>query len=103
VVNGGDRELSLAVDWSEFSYSWTCVIIFIIAYLMGIPTNVSIYAKVNSFGVVFIAIIILFIFGLGFYSMSNTEFTYDKDKYDLYLLERSKAEDPDSIPYLSFV
>ena len=76
IFTGGDRTLSLAVDWSEFSYSWTCIIIFVTVYVMGIPKDVSIYAKINSFGVVFIGIIIVFIFGLGFYSISNTHYTY---------------------------
>ena len=103
MFTGGDRTLSLAVDWSEFSYSWTCVIIFIIAYIMGIPTDVSIYAKINSFGVVFIGIIIIFIFGLGFYSMSTTDFTYSASVYQDYIDERAKSPDPDSIPYLSYI
>ena len=98
--NGGDRELDLKVDWSEFSYSWTCVIIFATVYIMGIPKDVSIYAKINSFGVVFIGIIILFMLGLGFYSMTNTDFTYSESAYNDYLAK--KAIDPDT-PYLSYI
>ena len=82
MINGGDRKLDLKPDWSEFSYSWTCVIIFVLVYLMGIPKDVSIYAKINSFGVVFITIIILFICGLGFYSISNTDFTTDEAVFE---------------------
>ena len=93
--------MSLNVDWSEFSYSWTCVIIFVTVYIMGIPKDVSIYAKINSFGVVFIAIIILFIFGLGFYSMHDTDFTYSESTYNDYLAKR-KA-DPDNTPYLAYI
>ena len=68
---------------------------------MGIPKDVSIYAKINSFGVVFIAIIILFIFGLGFYSMHDTDFTYSESTYNDYLAKR-KA-DPDNTPYLAYI
>ena len=100
MINGGDRELSLDVDWSEFSYSWTCVIIFATVYIMGIPKDVSIYAKINSFGVVFIAIIILFIFGLGFYGMANTDYTYSESAYNAY---KAKRETDPSIPYLSYI
>ena len=84
IFTGGNRELNLAPDWSEFSYSWTCVIIFLIVYVMGIPKDVSIYAKINSFGVVFITVILLFIFGLGFYSLSNTEYTTSEEVFDKY-------------------
>ena len=84
IFTGGNRELNLAPDWSEFSYSWTCVIIFLIVYVMGIPKDVSIYAKINSFGVVFITVILLFIFGLGFYSLSNTEFTTSEEVFEKY-------------------
>ena len=99
-ISGGNREIVLEPDWSEFSYSWTCVIIFVIVYIMGIPKDVSIYAKINSFGVVFISIIILFIFGLGFYSIFNTEYTYSESTYNDYLAKRAKDKDT---PYLSYI
>ena len=51
---------------------------------MGIPKDVSIYAKINSFGVVFIGIIIVFIFGLGFYSLSNTNFTTSEATFEKF-------------------
>ena len=41
VFTGGNRDLDLSPDWSEFSYSWTCVIIFVIVYVMGIPPLMS--------------------------------------------------------------
>jgi hypothetical protein len=67
---------------------------------MSIPKDVSIYNKINSFGVVFISIILLFQFSVGFYSISNTTYTYSEEKYDEYLDELS--EDPDT-PYLAFI
>ena len=42
---------------------------------MTAPKNTSIYNKINSFGVVFILIIIIFTCGVGFYSMTNTNYT----------------------------
>ena len=103
MFNGGDREIDYDPDWSEFSYSWMCVAIFILAYVMGIPTDVSIYAKINSFGVVFISIIILFIFSLGFYSLSKTDFTSNSSEYDSYLKKRHEAKNPDDVPYLAYI
>ena len=38
--------------------------------------NLSIFVKINTFGVVPIFIIIIFIIGVGFYSMTNTSFTF---------------------------
>ena len=100
MINGGDRKLDLKPDWSEFSYSWTCVIIFVLVYLMGIPKDVSIYAKINSFGVVFITIIILFICGLGFYSISNTDFTTDEAAFEQF---KEQYEQDKNTPYVSYI
>lgn len=76
LFTGADRQLTLAPDWSQFSYSWTCVIIFFIVFLMTASSNLQLFVKINSFGVIFIAIIIVFICGMGFYGFSNTAFTY---------------------------
>ena len=51
---------------------------------MTAPRDVSIYNKINSFGVLFILIIIIFTSGVGFYSISNTDYTVDKDRYKEY-------------------
>jgi len=48
---------------------------------MTAPRNVSIYNKINSFGVVFIMIIILFTSAVGFYSISNTTYTTSNEVY----------------------
>ena len=41
--NGQDANLKLSPNWSEFSYSWTCVIILIITFLMALPRDISVY------------------------------------------------------------
>ena len=51
---------------------------------MTAPRDVSIYNKINSFGVLFIAIIIIFTSGVGIYSMTNTDYTTNADKYEEY-------------------
>jgi hypothetical protein len=76
LFTGADRQMTLVPDWSQFSYSWTCVIIFFIVFLMTASSNLQLFVKINSFGVIFIAIIIVFICGMGFYGFSNTAFTY---------------------------
>ena len=42
---------------------------------MTAPRDVSMYNKINSFGVIFIVIIIIFTCTVGFYSISNTNYT----------------------------
>lgn len=56
--------------------------------------------KLNSFGVVFIALLILFICGMGFYGFANTSYTTSSTQFDLYLDE--KALDPQT-PYLAMI
>ena len=76
------------------------MIIFVIVYVMGIPKDVSIYAKINSFGVVFIGIIIVFILGLGFYSLSNTDFTTNEATFEKFKEEYAKDQ---KTPYVSYI
>ena len=67
---------------------------------MTAPKNVSIYNKINSFGVIFIVIIITFTCGVGFYSLSNTDYTASKSTYDNYLAQKAAGE---PVTYLAFV
>ena len=101
LIQGKDYEtVSLKPDWSEFSYTWTCVIILVITFLMTAPREVKIYNKINSFGVVFIVIIIIFQLGVGIYSITNTDYIYSKSEYEDYLAE--KKVDPDT-PYVGYI
>ena len=77
---GPKREIKHNIDFSEFSYSYTCIIIYVIVFLMTCPRDTSIYNKINSFGVLFIAIIIVFTIGIGVDSITNTTYTTDEDK-----------------------
>lgn len=62
--------------------------------------DVSIYAKINSFGVVFILIIIVFTVGVGIYSLSNTAYTSDQATYDAYLAEVAAKQRSDYLAYI---
>lgn len=73
---------------------------------MVAPKNTSIYNKINSFGVVFIVIIIIFTIGVGIFSLTNTDYTYDKSEYDEF--EAQKAADLKKDPkvydgYLAYI
>ena len=92
--------MTLAPDWSQFSYSWTCVIIFFIVFLMTASPNLQLFVKINSFGVIFIAIIILFICGMGFYAFSNTAFTYSESNFQDYII---KEEIDPTTSYLAYI
>ena len=98
--DGQDRTLQLSPNWSEFSYSWTCVIILIITFLMALPRDISVYNKINSFGMFFFVLIILSIYIVGIDSILKTEYTHNKAEYEQYLKRRE--EDP-SLPYLAYI
>ena len=94
------RPITHDTDWSQFSYTYTCIIIFVVVFAMVTPKNTSIYNKINSFGVIFICLIIIFTVGVGIYSLTNTEYTFDKAKYDDYLAQK-KIDD--KTPYQSYI
>ena len=103
IATGEETAISHSVDWSTFSYSYTCIIIFAMTFAMTAPRDVSIYAKINSFGVIFIMIIIVFTCGVGIYSLTNTEFTSDKAVYDDYLAQKAAGERDDYLSYVALV
>lgn len=100
---GEERKITHDTDWSQFSYTYTCIIIFAVVFGMVSPKNTSIYNKINSFGVVFICIIITFTIGVGIYSLTNTEYTSDKAKYDAYVAKKDAGQDPEYLSYISLV
>jgi len=70
------NQLILILISQSFSYSYTCILIFIM--LLGITSikNLSIFIRINTFGVIFIFMIIFFIVGIGIFSFTNTTFVY---------------------------
>lgn len=58
------------------------MIIFFIVFGMTSVRDLQIFVKINSYGVIFIALIILFICGMGIYGFTNTEYTYSQTKFD---------------------
>lgn len=104
VLAGGEsQKITHDTDWTQFSYSYTCIIIFIVAFCMVAPKNTSIYNKINSFGVVFICIIIVFTIGVGIYSLTNTDYTTDKAIYDDYMAQKKAGDEPEYLSYIALV
>lgn len=79
-IGGSDRKIDTGIDFTEFSYSYTCIIIFFI--LLGITAirNLAFFVKIATFGVLFVIMIIIFIFGMGIYGFTNTEYVYSHDE-----------------------
>ena len=93
--------ISHETDWSQFSYSYTCILVFVITFVMVAPKDVSIYNKINSFGVLFICIIIFFTIGVGIYSLMNTYYTMNEAVYEEFL--NRQHDHPESKDYLSYI
>jgi hypothetical protein len=64
------------VDWSEFSYSWTVLIVFVLFFLLTAQKDLSIFVKINTFGVIFTIINISIIVGVGIYGMIDKNVNY---------------------------
>lgn len=76
-MGGSDRKIDTGIDFSEFSYSYTCIIILFV--LLGITAirNLSIFVKIATIGVIFVFFIIVFIMGVGIYGFTNTHYVYN--------------------------
>jgi hypothetical protein len=75
-IGGSNRPLNTAIDFTQFSYSYTCIIVMVILMGMTAIRNLGIFVKINTFGVIFIAMIIIFIIGTGIQAFMNTDFVY---------------------------
>jgi amino acid permease len=60
-----NAEVNLDLDFSEFSYSYTCIIIFIYLNIITNRRDMGIFIRINTFGVIFTVIIIVFIATIG--------------------------------------
>ena len=70
-----------SVNWGQFSYTWTCVIILCIEFLMTLRKDLRIYIKLNTFGVAGIIILMVFLMTTGFISISDTDYTTSDSYY----------------------
>ena len=66
------------IDFGEFSYSWTCLIIFVVLFILTARRDLSIFIKINTFGVVFTITIIIFICGMGFIGLYHGGYEYKR-------------------------
>lgn len=89
-VMGQDVEIEMKTDWSQFSLSYTCLILLGIVLLMVLPRNTSYIQKVNAFGVVFICIFLGFIIMTGVRQMATTDYIYSVEAFN----EAKGSNDP---------
>lgn len=71
-VSGAHREISLDFDLSQFSYTYTCLVVFLGLLLISLKKDLRVFIKLNSLGSFFIMIIVVFIIGVGVLGFMNT-------------------------------
>merc|ERR1712226_706019 len=82
------------VNWSSFSYTWTCMIILVLEFVMTLRRDLAIYIKLNTIGVLGIIILLIYVFVTGMISISKTSYTTSLDDYNDYLAR--KVVDPNT-------
>eukprot|EP00347_Sterkiella_histriomuscorum_P006074 403354168 len=90
---GSDRKIDTGIDFGEFSYSYTCIIILVVLLLITSIRNLSIFVKIATIGVIFVFLIIVFIMGVGIYGFTNTHYVYTAEAH---------VDDPESSQILFF-
>ena len=78
-----DRKIDTGIDFTEFSYSYTCIIIFAILMVLTAVRNISVFVKLATVGVFFVFLIIIFIVGVGIYGFTNTHYVYSEEAHAL--------------------
>ena len=86
-MGNGDAPIEMKTDWSQFSLSYTCLILLAIVLLMVLPRDTMYIQRVNAFGVVFIIIFLLFVIFNGLRSMTNTNYVYSTTAYNTALFD----------------
>ena len=63
------------VDFSEFSYSWTVIIVFGLLMLLTAKKDMAIFIKIATYGVIFTIFIIIFVISVGAYGLGQGGYT----------------------------
>jgi len=58
-TGSNSEDVSTDVDWSSFSYTWTCMIILVVEFVMTLRRDLAIYIKLNTIGVFGIIMLML--------------------------------------------
>jgi hypothetical protein len=103
IFTGNNREITIQPDWTQFSYTWTCVIIFVLVSAMTAVRDLQIFVKINSYGVIFIFLIILFVCSVGIYGFAGTNYTVSQTTFDLYEQQKEAGESPSYLALIYLV
>lgn len=68
--------IDLDPDFTGFSYSYTCILIFVMLFLITMKKDVKIFIRINTLGVVFTILVVLFMAGIGIYGFSTTNYEH---------------------------
>jgi sodium-coupled neutral amino acid transporter 9 len=74
--------LDTSVNWDSFSYTWTCVIILVLEFIITLRRDLEIFIIMNTYGVLGIIILFCYLMTTGFISISQTEYTTSESYYD---------------------
>ena len=94
------EDVNTDVDWNSFSYTWTCVLILFVEFVMTLRRDLDIYIKLNTIGVLGIIILMVYIIVTGLVGIAETDYTTNKHEYDEYL---EKVDSGISTPYLAYI
>ena len=94
------EDVNTDVNWSSFSYTWTCVLILFVEFVMTLRRDLDIYIKLNTIGVLGIIILMVYILVTGLVGIAETDYTTNKHEYDEYL---EKVDSGISTPYLAYI
>ena len=85
------KEVSLdtGLAFDRFSLFYTCIALTIILYPIVSKKDLSVFIKLNTFGVLFVCVILFFIFAYGFYSFTNTKFRISNESNNFESNERN--------------
>jgi len=100
LFTGEEREIDLEPDWSQFSYSWTCVIIFFLTLGLASYRDLQVFVRMSTFGVAAIFVVIVFIIVVGFYALEDTEYTYDQRVDES---ARQMRDSDANAPYVAYI
>ena len=60
-----DYNPDTSLIFDEFSYTYTVLIVFVMLWLITLKKDLTVFVRMNTFGVVFTVIIIFFILAIG--------------------------------------
>ena len=75
-ILGIDKPISTDINFDEFSYSYTCIIVMVLLMSLTLIRKMSLFIKFASFGVIFVFFTLVFIIGIGIYGFKSTHYVF---------------------------